>query len=449
MTPIRASLVLLAAAAAAACGGSETPKPEEKPPEKAPETGAPSSTGLDLSSLRGGANPSPVPAVPVPAPQSAPPEAPAPAPARAAPEGGAEAPAKVEDGPPKPPPPGSPDEITDADVLASWNQEERDALNEMEPAERASEMRKRRMEIFKERGGVADASTDREGQKKADEGTGERGPARPEVVRPEDRPPPALQDILNDLASRDPEIRARGADAAQRFPDKAVATKHVIPLLKDNDQDLRQLAAATLGILGQEAAVEPLSVLLLEKDDVDPVRAMAVKALSDIPGAASTAALRKIVRESSEPSDCAAALAMLIRRKDPAEVKDLVPEALKNLSPEVRQAGVSAIREFKLKEREADLAPLMEDFSDMVILETIRAYGELGTRPVVGTLVKVLIKPHAESENPEEIRSAANEALERITGLDQGFDPTLPEARMREAIDSWRVWWEKNKATWK
>jgi HEAT repeat protein len=228
-----------------------------------------------------------------------------------------------------------------------------------------------------------------------------------------------------------------------------VATKHVIPLLKDKDQDLRELAAATLGVLGQDAAVEPLTKLLLEGDDKDPVRAMAIKALSDIPGPTSAAALRRVFRDTSEPSDCAAALAMLIRRKDPAEVKDLVPEALKHLSPEVRGAGVSAIREFKLKEREGDLAPLLEDFSDLVIVEVIRAYGELGTRSAVGHLVKILVKPHEDSEHPEQIQNAANEALKRITGLDQGYDESLPDEKVREAIDAWRLWWEKNKATWK
>jgi HEAT repeat protein len=447
MIPRLRGLALLAAATASACGGSDAPKEPEggaAPPPKQAEPEAPSAGGgLDLTALRGAGEPA---AAPDPGP--APPD-PAPATAPAAPDPAPVAP-KPDEGPPKPPPPGSPDEITDAEVLATWNQEERDALHEMPPGEKEKEIRKRRLEIFKERGGVLDASTDAEGQKKLDEATGERGPARPDAVRIEDLPPPALQDILSDLASRDPEIRARGADSAQRFPDKAVATKHMLPLLQDKDQDLRQIAAATLGALGQEEAIAPLLVLLLEKGDRDPVRAAAVKALSDIPGAASSAGLRRVVRESSEPADCAAALAMLVKRKEPAEVKDLLPEALKHLSAEVRGVAVAAVREFKLKEREADLAPMLEDVSDNVIIEVIRTYAALGTRSAVGPLVRLLIKPHEESENPEAIQDAVNEALRVLTNQDMGYDSSNPdEAKRAEAIDSWRLWWEKNKGTWK
>ena len=108
------------------------------------------------------------------------------------------------------------------------------------------------------------------------------------------------------------------------------------------------------------------------------------------------------------------------------------------------------MREFGLTEREADLAPMLSDFSDLVILEVIRAYGALKTRSAAGPLVKLIQKPHEESEHPERIQDAANDALELITGVDKGYDPADPdEAKKREAIDSWRLWWEKNKATWK
>jgi len=440
MNPARALPLLAAVLAAAACGKSEPAPPEPPPAEaKGPDPATPRAPGLALSTLQKTAEPAPE-ATPPPAPEAPPPEAPPAEPAKPA--------EPPPEGPPKPAPPGSPDEITDTEVLASWSVEEREALNEMEPAEREGEIRKRRLQMFKDRGGVLDASTDPSGHKKADETTGERGAARPTAVDPKDLPPPDLRDILADLASSDLDVRARGADAAGRYPDRAVATKHLVPLLKDKNEDLRQLVAATLGALGQEEAVAPLAAVI-EKGDRDPVRTMAIRALHDIPGKGSSAALRKIVREGTEPSDRADALAMLIRRKDAGEVKDLVKECLGSLSPEVRRYAVVAIREFGLREREADLAPLLEDFSERVIMEAMLAYGDFGTKSAVKDIVRILLKPGAEAEDPEGLQNAANEALEKITGEDKGYDPSLPDEKRQEILALWRHWWDKNKDKWK
>ena len=192
----------------------------------------------------------------------------------------------------------------------------------------------------------------------------------------------------------------------------------------------------------------PLAALI-ERGDKDPVRTMAIKALHDIPGAASAAALRTIVREGAEPTDRADALAMLVKRKNADDVKDLVPECLKSLSPEVRRYAVVAIREFQLKDREADLAPLMEDFSEQVIMETMRAYGDFGTKSAVKQIVRVLLKPGEEAENPEGLQNAANEALVKITGEDKGFAADLPDEKREEVLNLWKAWWDKNRDKYK
>ena len=442
MNATRVPLLAAALLAVAACGKSE-PEPEAKPTESKPaEPAAPAAPGLDLSSLGAAKEPEPPPTPPAAAPEPAAPaaEGPAPAPAPEKP--------KAPEGPPKPPPPAHPDEITEAEVLKAWSVEEREALNEMKPAEREAEIQKARLQMFKDRGGVLDTSTDASGHKKTDETTGEKGAARPKATDTKDLPPPALQDVLSDLGSKDPEIRARGADAAGRFPDKAVATKHLIPLLKDKDDDLRQLVCATLGSLGHEDAVPALAALI-ERGDKDPVRTMAIKALHDIPGQASSAALRQIVREGSEPSDRADSLAMLIRRKNADDVKDLVKDSLQNLSPEVRRYAVVAIREFALKEREADLVPMLEDFSEQVIMETMRAFGDFGTKSAVKDIVRILLKPGEDAEDPEGLQNAANEALVKITGEDKGLTADLPDEKREEILNVWKAWWDKNRDKYK
>src|SRR5258706_3082884 len=198
MGPSRAMLVLLAAALPAACGGDDKkPAPPAAPGKPAESKAAPrGDSGLDLSSLQASA-PVAKPVAPATAAPSAsappaaggttgPAPAPGPAPAKTAegkPAGDAPPGEKAADGKPAVPPPGSPDEIGDTEVLLSSNKEERDALNEMPEAERVKEIRKRRLEMFKDRGGVLDTTSGKMSDKKADDGSGERGPARPAAVK--------------------------------------------------------------------------------------------------------------------------------------------------------------------------------------------------------------------------------------------------------------------------
>jgi HEAT repeat protein len=193
--------------------------------------------------------------------------------------------------------------------------------------------------------------------------------------------------------------------------------------------------------------VDPLEKLVA-KGDKDTVRSQAIHALGEIGGLQGRAALRRIVREGSEPQDRSDALGMLVKLKEVMEVKDLLKGALDDLDGGVRQQAVVAIREFNLKSFEQDLFPRMNDASEQVILEAIRAFGALGTHSAVDVLVKVLVKPDPEAEEIDSLQRAANLSLEQITGLKQGYDDTNDVAK-QAAIDGWRIWWKKNKDTWK
>jgi HEAT repeat protein len=436
---------LLLAAALAACGGKDEPKKSAKPEEKKAETAAPvpsGGTGLDLSALkRDGAAPAPAPepakpaaAAPAPALAQDPKPAPAPSPA----------PAPVVKKPDGPPPPISPDEISDTEVRMSWAQDEREAIDEMKPEEREKEMRKRRMEIFKQRGGVWV-----EPKKDAAAGAdGEKGPARPDAKSARDAAPPDLRQILDDLGNSDPEVRARGADAATRYGDKSMMVRYIAPLLQDPDVELRAIAATTLGALKSTDGVGPL-VALIEKGDKDQVRAVAIKALLDIGGREAVAGLRRIAREGEEGADRATALAMLIRLKEVGEIKGLIPGALNNLSGEVREQAVIAIREFQLREHDGVLVGLLKDSSERVQVEAMRTMGEFGMKSAVGPLVNVLLKPDEDADDLELLQNVANDALKKITNVDQGLRPDDPDEKRLAAIDGWRIWWKKNKDQYK
>lgn len=449
MTLSRWPIVLLCAAAAASCGDSKKEPAPKKTPDKTAAAPKPSEdtggSGLDLDALKAreeaakgtSAAPAPAPGAP---PKPSGPDATAPAP------GAAEAAKPAE--PEGPPPPASPSEITDNEVLASWSSDEREALQEMSEAERAKEMDKKRMEIFLARGGKVNPESGRMEDKAVDSETGMRGPARPTAVKAEDLPPPDLQSILDDLNSKDPETRARGAESAKRFPDASVAARHVVRLMEDPDPELRAIAAATLGALKQSSAI-PALVKVLDRADKDPVRAMALKALKDIGGPDAVAQLKKVVDEGIEPGDRAAALGMLVELKETGVVRMLLKAALNDLASEVRQAAVVAIRTLDIRDQDRALVALFQDRSDEVIIDSLRTLGATNARSAVGDIVAILLKPHEECDDPEAIQKAANDALEKITGVRQGYSDTAKEEERLAAIDAWRVWWRKNKATWK
>jgi len=444
--PLTVLAVLCAALLPAACGGdggsaksgaAEEPKETETPKKEEPR-----SSGIDLAALREKAGVTGEP--PAPGPSPAPATGPEPT--------GKETPASADAAPaPKPegpPPPRRLADITDEEVLRAWSPDEREALSEMSDKERQEFMDQKRLEIFEARGGVLMEESGKMEDRAVDENTGMRGEERPDVVRQEDLPPPALRDILQDLGSPDLEIRARGAEAAKRFEDKAVAAKHVGALLADDNWELRAIAASTLGALGQESSVAAL-LKILDKEKKEGVRGEVVRALKDIGGKEGIAALRSIVRDGWEPGDRAASLGMLIDLNDVANVRDLIRKALDDVTAEVRERAVLAIRTFELKEYGKELIPLLGDFSDLVIIEAIRAMGTLGTRSAVGPLVRILVEPDPESDQADLIQDAAADALKKITGEDQGYSSVLPEEQRLAAIDNWRVWWEKTKADWK
>ncbi len=429
----------------AACGGGETPPASTQGTPSAPPAAAPEkkpSGGFDLAALRKEDE------TPAPAPAPAPAEAAKPTPAPDAPKATpAPAPASAEAGTSAPDAPVSVSDIGDSEVLAAWSADEREALEELTPEERQELMDAKRKEIFLARGGTLIRDSGKMEDQGIDEATGMRGPARPDAP-PVDLPPPDLQAILGAFASTDPETRAAGADMAARYEDKAAAVKFMIPLLKDRDPEVRAIAASTMGILGRVEAIAPL-VKLLEREPKDVVRASALRSIGQIGGPDGVAALRTLAKEGYEPMDRSASIALLMEMKEPAALRDLLAAALKDMASEVRLSAVIAVRTFEFREFGGDVAGMLEDASDAVIIEAMRALGVLGTRSAVGPMVKILVKPHPESDNPEAVQDAAATALKGITGQDFGVVTARTDGERLAAIDAWRSWWEKNRADWR
>ncbi len=269
-----------------------------------------------------------------------------------------------------------------------------------------------------------------------------RGPGRPATPGGE-LAPPDLRSILVGLASTDVETRAEAAESARRYPDKDVAAKHVMRVLKDKDAEVRQLAASTLGALGQAAAL-PALLDVIQTDRNDGVRATAIRAIKEIGGPDAVATLRGIVRDGNEPGDRASALSILTDLGIVGDVRDLIKGATRELSPEIRLQAAVAVRTFLLKDYEAFILPLLDDASDGVIVEALRACSAIKARGAVGKAVALL----GDAEHEEIVTDAAAVSLKAITGEDLGYADTLLETQRLVAIDAWKQWWKKNGEAW-
>lgn len=106
-------------------------------------------------------------------------------------------------------------------------------------------------------------------------------------------PPPPAPDLVPLLADQDPQIRRRAALAVGRVG-LVEGVAPLLPLLKDPDPDVRQVAAFALGLIGDRSASGPLQGMLADSSLV--VRGRAAEALGlmgDTPAAPAIAAMAR------------------------------------------------------------------------------------------------------------------------------------------------------------
>jgi HEAT repeat protein len=142
---------------------------------------------------------------------------------------------------------------------------------------------------------------------------------------------------LKEIDKVSPEVGARILELlAQRGdPD---AFDGVLTLTKHNDPTIRRAAILTAATLGGERAIPALIDLLKS----DPDRLAAERALAKAPGKPATTAIAYAIPEATPPAAKAALLNVLAARNASGQI-DFAIHALKDESPQVRAAAVTAL----------------------------------------------------------------------------------------------------------
>lgn len=92
----------------------------------------------------------------------------------------------------------------------------------------------------------------------------------------------AVPALLVSLRDQDPDLRSVAAKSLGELGDKQAVQTLITALSEDENVEVRVAAAYALGLLGDNQAVEPLVSVLSDRSQEPRVRGMAAEALSDI-----------------------------------------------------------------------------------------------------------------------------------------------------------------------
>ncbi|MBI3272998.1 MAG: HEAT repeat domain-containing protein [Planctomycetes bacterium] len=111
-------------------------------------------------------------------------------------------------------------------------------------------------------------------------------------------------------------------------------------------------------------------------------------------------------------------------------------------APEARAAGIARWREWWRAHK--DRAPVewyRQALKDANPSNRASAARELGKRAALDAIPALLA---ALEDEVGPVRARADEALQALTGLNQGFGADLPAAERKDAASRWQAWWSRN-----
>jgi HEAT repeat protein len=162
----------------------------------------------------------------------------------------------------------------------------------------------------------------------------------------------------------------------------------LIPLLKDENAEVRNYAAKTLGFLGDSRAVEPLLPLL--KDENVKVRNSAAKALSSLSESKTIESLIALLKDENVEKRKSAVKA-LGSLGDPKAVNLLIP-LLEDKESKVRASAAQALGRLGELKAVEPLIPLLKDYDFDVQHSTAEALVQLGDAKAIRPLILATFK---------------------------------------------------------
>lgn len=244
------------------------------------------------------------------------------------------------------------------------------------------------------------------------------------------------------LPDDDPMVRAAAVDNLWENTDEAFIAPFRAFLTDDPHVDVRAAAATGLGkymYLAEmeeldEAQAERIREALLKtirsKAEAELVRRRAMEAISFLDGDEIRSIIENAYNDSSEEMQASAVFAMG-RNLDPYWSGTVLLE-LQNTNPHIRKQAAWASGELELKQAVPLLVDLLDDKDRDVLLNTVRALGQIG-----GPVAQRALELVADSED-EEIAEAATDALDELifqSGDDDWLEVEFNAAALGEDDD--------------
>lgn len=185
----------------------------------------------------------------------------------------------------------------------------------------------------------------------------------------------AVPDLVRALRDDQVDVRIVAAAALWRLPD-AAAVPALLDLLNDADPTARQWGALALGVTGDTRATDALLALL--NDTAEAVRLDALRSLGRIADPAALSGLRDFIVDTSRPE-------------------------------EERLEAINALASLRGPDKMNALIRLLEDPNTNIRLHIVNALGQVGDALVIPTL-----RRRRAAETAAAIRTAIDEAIAAI-----------------------------------
>jgi hypothetical protein len=249
-----------------------------------------------------------------------------------------------------------------------------------------------------------------------------------------------LAALERSAGSSDEEVRIEAAGSLGEVQGDVKERAHGLlsQLLDDESEDVRMVAAEAIANLGHPDLDSLRS--RLRKEEEDAVKLEIVKALFSLGGADSASDMLGVASDDfgEERLRCFAIDALGRLREKRA--RKVLEEASEDINGAIRRVAVIGLGKIGSELSLTAIGERIGDNDASVRIEAARALLAMGTRKSVPYLIEGL-----ETDDPEHL-TVVNQALEKITGEKQGYDPEKGVDDNAGAIEKWRAWWEKNKA---
>jgi HEAT repeat protein len=186
------------------------------------------------------------------------------------------------------------------------------------------------------------------------------------------------------------------------------AVGDLIDALKNRERDVKNMAVNSLGLIGDESAIEPLIDIF--KDAVDNNEDISIRIIKNALLSFGPSAVPYLLKDVSSSAwrVRSKVLDVLCEMDDP-ELKGVFLQALKDTEPDVRAKGAKGLG--RLKDAQGTLEPLIKLISDeswVVRFQSVTALGLLGSDGSIDAFKQAI------SDSNWQVRRASAEALGKL-----------------------------------